>query len=137
MQLKHTTKLAHAPVKVVNLAMEGHLELRRQHDHVLEFLTGNESTLWAEDDRGRPLGVLLWTPRRFDTCWWVELAYVPKSLRRAGVFWRLRERMYELAKEAGVQCIESIVSIDNEAVIGSFDKRGQAPANFHYRSFVR
>jgi hypothetical protein len=129
--MKYVQHLRDAPVEVINLAREAHLELCKTHAHHMDFITGEEQALYDGTN-----GIIVWTSKRNGKMWWVEFAYVAPGERRTGLYTQLRQAMHALAKKQQVECIESLVSIGNEAVHADFAKHGQVPANLHYRTFL-
>jgi GNAT superfamily N-acetyltransferase len=128
----YSDALVKAPVAVVLLALEGKLELQRQRPYVIDFLTGDEDTIWIEDS-GNPVGVLCARRQKGGRVWWVDMSYVHPEARLRGVHMALREELRKRAKAAGAQAIEYLVRIDNEGQLASMRKAGIEPTSYHVR----
>jgi len=125
--------LLNAPVAVVNLGLEGDLEIRKQHDFAWPFLTGAELVFWAEDD-GVVIGCQVLSKKNGGRVWWYEVSYVKPAYRGQGVLAEVRKAVRAAAKTDGtVQFIEYLIACDNEAMLKSTQKAGMQPANYHYR----
>lgn len=140
MDVKHVRHVWHmkdAPVAAVNLALEGHLAIRKDHDFVLDFLSGDEILIWVEDQVA-PLGTYILSRQRDGKMWYAECLYVIPDARGKGVSDLMRKKVIEIAKEDGkVQHIEALVAANNTAMNENMFRAGKKPANLHYRWKVR
>jgi RimJ/RimL family protein N-acetyltransferase len=129
MLIQHSI-LTDAPVAAANLAIEGDLALRQEHNFVLPFRSGDESIAWAEIG-GQPVGCQVWSGKRV---WTLHIGYVRQVFRGQGVIAQIREYVRILARaDSQCQSIEFLVTTDNKAMIASLDRAGMKPANYHYR----
>ena len=134
---RYCPQLLDAPAQVVNLALEGDLEIRKQHDFVWPFLTGQEGVVWAEVGE-RAVGCQVWTVKQDGRMWWYEVSYVLPEFRKQGILAEIRKRVRELAAaDPKVRFIEYFIRPDNEDMLKSIEKVGMTPSNFHYRYLVK
>ena len=136
MVILHSKTLLDAPVKAVNLALEGDLAIRHDHNFVLPFLTGKEELVWAEIN-DEPVGCQVWSKKQEGRVWWYEISYVIPEFRGQGILATIRKEVRRLAScDADVKFIEYFIATDNEAMKNSIEKVGMKPANYHYRYVV-
>lgn len=136
MNVLEAVELADAPLEVVNLVMEGHLELRRQYAFPLEFINGTERTLWAEVN-GIPVAVLIWERLDNGRIWQSKFSYSNPAARGTGAYGLLRARQHELARE-DQRCrrIEGGVRWQNERQREILERNGQ-PSSVIYRTIIK
>jgi GNAT superfamily N-acetyltransferase len=129
-------ELRDAPVEVVNAALEGHLELRRHYDYVLEFLIGTEKCFWVEVD-GEVAAVQVIAVRDDGRLWDIVFTYVLPKFRALGIYPQIREHTLEFAK-ADPLCrnIEAHVKWDNPLRL-QLERAGRLPYSAKYHTNVK
>lgn len=137
MVIEYCKHLLDAPAKATNLAIEGDLAIRKQHDFVWPFLTGQESIMWAQEG-DEPIGCQVWSVKQDGRMWWYEVSYVLPEHRKKGILGKIRERVRALAAEdPRVQFIEYFIAPANGDMLSSLAKVEMQPSNFHYRYYVK
>lgn len=124
--IRTAATLKAAPREVIDLALEGHLVVRRKSGYEIGLLSGEERCMWIEVD-GAPAGVLLWVPRDNGRIWWVDFTYVDPKHRATGAYFSMRGKLVELARAEGAKRIESHVGIGNKRMHDLMLRVGSRP----------
>lgn len=131
MKIQAITPLTKAPRDVVNLVLEGDLEIRWDHDFVYPLIKGDELVVWADID-GVPVGCQVIS--KDGDVWKIVVGYIRETFRGKGIMPKIRRLVRELAKnDPDCKYIEFLVKTDNKEMLKSLDRDGLKPANFHYR----
>ncbi len=89
--------------------------------------------LLAECD-GEPAGCLMltleWSDWRNACFWWIQSVYVAPSLRRAGVYSRLHQRVLDAARAAGACGVRLYVERDNLSAQATYRRLGMQATRY-------
>jgi GNAT superfamily N-acetyltransferase len=86
------------------------------------MLNTSDSALWIEDDRGQPVGILVFSID--GTCGediWLDLAYVIPEHRGKGMFTALFRKLVDLAADRGALTIGAGIHRENRPMLQAAD----------------
>lgn len=135
MKLHYAERLDECPVFVVNAVRHHHAELCATYAYSLEFLHGDEHTLWVGEGI-KFGGATLWTPIENGKVWWVW--FTCTAQRRKGVYLALRKELVRRARKDKVcRTIESHVAVSNTRMVELMKRVGSIPVSYKFRYAVK